>query len=321
MLNRTTLRHLDNQPTFASTLDALQASRLDWQVDLEPLTTASGHAADARAVVRADTRRPLGVVGLRYTPCDNRTATSWLDQYVKHGLKITGAEAFKRGERCVMYGTLGERPAEVAPGDLVALQVVVSWSHDGSSSTTATLQALRLVCRNGLCLASDAGRMFSIRHTRNADPNAEEIQAQVREALGRFNESIAAYQQLARRQVTRQQVREYTRAVMEFPTDVTGEMSSRSANVLDSIVARYGQTVAGNVPLVDAMVANWEGAGIGQEMNGGGTWWNAFNAITEHLTHDRGRTAESRQESLLFGTSARINERALNIAIQLANAA
>jgi len=119
-------------------------------------------------------------------PGERKSLIALSKYYIPHGLRIHGAEAFKGGERCVMYGTFGDRPDEVAKGDLVALQVVVAWSHDGSSGTTATLRALRLVCTNGLVLASDAGRVFSIRHTRNVDSNAYQIQGQVHKALGWF---------------------------------------------------------------------------------------------------------------------------------------
>jgi len=130
-------------------------------------------------------------------------------------------------------------------------------------------------------------------------------------------ESIAAYRQLASRPVSRQQVRQYAETVMQFAADESGQLSTRSANVLNAIRRRYEQ-LAVNGQVVDLLTANWEGAGVGQELNGGGTWWHAYNSLTEYLTHERGRTAESRQESLLFGTSARLNERALSLALELA---
>jgi phage/plasmid-like protein (TIGR03299 family) len=318
MDHRTSLRSLANLNSYASTAEALQAAGLDWNVELERLTSAGGHNAPARAVVRSDTRKPLGVVGLRYAPCDNVTATRWLDQYIPHGLRITGAEAFKGGERCVMYGLLGDQPAEVRKGDFVALQLVVSWSHDGSSSTTAGLRALRLVCTNGLVLASEAGRMFSLRHTRHADPTTDEIQFQVRQAIGRFGESMEAFRALADRSVTTQQVRDFAKQVMAFEPDATtGALSTRADNVLDNIVARHRSAQA---VLIRSAEESMD-AGRGQQLNGGGTWWNAYNAITEYLTHDRGRTVESRQESLLFGSSARLNERALALAMNMSGVA
>jgi phage/plasmid-like protein (TIGR03299 family) len=323
MSYRTSIRSLAKLPNYPGTIDALQASGMDWDVELEPLTTSGGRNAPARAVVRGDTRQPLGVVGLRYAPCSNRLATSWLDRYIPHGLRITGAEMFKGGQRCVMFGLLGNEPLEVKTGDQVALQVVVSWSHDGSSSTMATLRALRLVCSNGLVLASDAGRMFSIWHTVGAaDPNNEQIQAKVREGLSRFDDSMERYRAIADRPATRDDVRNYTQRVMRFAQDeATGLLSARSANVLDTIVRKYEDAtsqddgIEGERSIVERMVENFDGAGVGQTINGGGTWWNAYNAITEHLTHDRGRSAEHRRESLLFGSAARINRRALDLAL------
>lgn len=335
----TSLNALRKLPTFGSAADALRSARMDWGVDLEPLQTVSGTPVKARAVVRADTRKPLGVVGTSYAPIDNLTATQWVDQYIPHGLRINSAKSFKGGERCILTGTIGEEPAEVQKGDAVALRLIVSWSHDGSSATTATLSVLRLACTNGLVLASEAGRMFSLRHTRNADPSAEEIQAQVRESLARFDESMDAFRALAARPAPRAAVREYAREVMGFnPHPSTGELLGTSARVLDSIVARFDDSrqaaaelvaanqerearqAEANASLLDAIVQNFDG-GRGQEINGGGTWWNAYNAVTEYLTHERGRSEEAREESLLFGSAARLNERALGLAMNRAGVA
>jgi hypothetical protein len=58
-------------------------------------------------------------------------------------------------------------------------------------------------------------------------------------------------------------------------------------------------------------------AGRGNDLAGvKGTWWAAYNAVTEYLSHERGRTDESRLNSLWYGDSAQKNWRALSIAVQ-----
>ena len=55
-----------------------------------------------------------------------------------------------------------------------------------------------------------------------------------------------------------------------------------------------------------------------------GTYWAAFNSIAEFLAYERGTrntTQDERLNNLWFGTSAEINRRALNTAVEMAIAA
>lgn len=49
-----------------------------------------------------------------------------------------------------------------------------------------------------------------------------------------------------------------------------------------------------------------------------GTWWAAYNAVTEFVTHHRGRTDEARLQAT-FSDAGEINRRALTTALQMAN--
>lgn len=58
--------------------------------------------------------------------------------------------------------------------------------------------------------------------------------------------------------------------------------------------------------------------GIGSDLPGSrGTYWGAYNAVTEFTTHHRGRSDENRLAAQL-GDGAAINRRALTEAIKLA---
>jgi hypothetical protein len=51
-----------------------------------------------------------------------------------------------------------------------------------------------------------------------------------------------------------------------------------------------------------------------------GTVWSMYNAVTHYLTHERGRSEDSRINSLFFGDSATANSRALLEGFRLAAA-
>jgi hypothetical protein len=55
-----------------------------------------------------------------------------------------------------------------------------------------------------------------------------------------------------------------------------------------------------------------------------GTWWGAYNAVTEYLGYEAGNkktTQEGRLGSLWFGRGQRINDRALELAVDTVTAA
>jgi hypothetical protein len=52
-----------------------------------------------------------------------------------------------------------------------------------------------------------------------------------------------------------------------------------------------------------------------------GTLWGGYNALTEHLTWERGRSADTRLENLWFGAAKNLAQRAYNIGVQMAQAA
>ena len=52
-----------------------------------------------------------------------------------------------------------------------------------------------------------------------------------------------------------------------------------------------------------------------------GTWWNAYNAVTYITDHELGRSDDARASSSLFGANARKKLDALDLAVEMAEAA
>ena len=49
-----------------------------------------------------------------------------------------------------------------------------------------------------------------------------------------------------------------------------------------------------------------------------GTYWSAYNGVSEWLTYNRGRSDDNRLNSLWFGDSALTNRHALEVALDMA---
>ena len=94
----------------------------------------------------------------------------------------------------------------------------------------------------------------------------------------------------------------------------------------NSLVAAAYLAKAGKKVLVQmGSTANRHGRIIGTNITGGreafpgvaGTMWGALNAVNEYLAYERGSSDEGRLQSLWFGDSARLNQRALQVAMQM----
>ena len=49
-----------------------------------------------------------------------------------------------------------------------------------------------------------------------------------------------------------------------------------------------------------------------------GTVWQAYNAVTEYITHDYGRSDDSRLQAQWFGATATMGKKALDLALAAA---
>jgi len=90
-------------------------------------------------------------------------------------------------------------------------------------------------------------------------------------------------------------IRQYVKKVLELP-ELEDKYSTRQRNILDGIV--------------DLCV---NGAG-----NDGRTVWSAFNGVTHYVTHNYGRSADSRLRANWYGEGKRLTDRAYSLALQLA---
>jgi phage/plasmid-like protein (TIGR03299 family) len=209
----------------ATAREAITAAGLDYEVTLTDLITTDGIPVNGKvAVVRDDTRDVLGVVGGRYQPIQNRECFSFLDAVVADGgLRYHTAGALRKGEVVWMLAKLPGIIRVRFSQDVSEKYLLLTNSHDGSSSLRVFFTAIRVVCANTLSMANREGdgEGLSIRHQGNLVTKIR----QAREVLGiahRFFDDLEGqYDVLARYHPTYSQVADYYKALVPDPIDAS----------------------------------------------------------------------------------------------------
>lgn len=300
---------LDNPPTIE---EAIRLAGLDWQVELQKLYLAEGQLVeDARATVRTSDNSVLGIVGPRFVPLQNRNAFHWFNPFIESGeATIESAGSLKEGRRVWVLAKIAGLQMDITQSDPVRAYILLAHAHDGTLAIRVGFTPIRVVCNNTLSYAvnEDSGsRLIRVKHTEGAVEALDDIREVMNVAKQGFEATADQYRRLAARQVNQVDLETYVKRVASNMIDV----EDRTAEELEAAYEK-GARVAGRIlPLFET--------GRGNDLPGTrGTLWAAYNAVTEFTTHERGRSVDTRLESLWFGQSANMNKAALDIALQMA---
>lgn len=296
-----------------SGLDFLKAAGLDWEVELRPLHFRGAgfgtefEVPDHFAVVREGVT-PLGVVGSKFTPIQNRELFAIPGHLVREGaISWETAGALQDGRLVWSLAKLPGFSITRKGGLRDAMEAYLLWTqrHDGQGGAIGGLTHVRVVCNNTLDAATGykgqrLQNRVSIRHTASGPALIAEASRIFGEVVTADQQSQAMFQELADQDFSLDRMRAFaaeflneTRGVEEVATD------KRLANV-EELVQFFA-----------------EGKG-----NTGESKWDAFNSVTEWLDHKRSvvkRTkdaraaAERRMQSTLLGAGYKDKGRALRL--------
>lgn len=288
----------DSQARY-SIEDSIQIAGLNWEVETRPVFCDGRELSAHRAVVRKDTGEVFGVVGERYRPLQNREQFDWFAPFLESGeCAFETCGALKGGALVWVLAKLQRADATVTADDKIRKYLLLTSSHDGSMSTSVGFCPIRVVCWNTLSagLRDSRSSLLKVKHTASQKQALAAIRETVNLVDETFEATAAQYRQLVACGVSRDDIRKYVKLVLELEDDET-KLSSRQRNILDNVVALALH-------------------GVG---NDGRTAWSAYNGVTQYLTHEYGRNADSRLRANWYGEAKRVNDRALTLALQLAS--
>lgn len=279
---------------------------LNWRVRTRKLFLDSGDLVkQALAVVRDTDQKVLGVVGPRYTPLQNQDAFDWFRPMFDAKLcALNTAGALCEGSKVwILAEIMGVAPLEIAKNDSVARFLMISNSHDGTTSVRVGFTPIRVVCANTLAMAhsSAASKLIRLRHHKDVKVNLDKVRDIINLANKEFEATAEQYRFLASRRVNEADLRKYVRLVAGVDESVKDEdIPTRTQNTMTDLLQRMVSGIGQSNPAI------------------AGTWWAAYNGVNEYLNYAKGRTVSNRMDSLWFGVNATANNKALEAALELA---
>ena len=287
----------------------LQAAGLDWEVRKYPsFAIIDENDPDSvvetgqSALIRSKDRKLLDVVSDDWNPVQNQEAFEFFNEFVMAGdMEMHTAGSLKDGQ--IVWGLAKVKESfELVKGDQIDSYLLFSNFHKYGFSTDVRFTPIRVVCNNTLTLSlsSTVERMVKISHRKQFNP------ANVKDMLGIATDKLQKYKEMAQflgsKKAKTESIVEYFERVFPLagatPEDKAEGKRSRNANIALGVIdtqpgAEYAQ----------------------------GSWWQPFNAVTFMTDHVIGRSADTRLTSAWYGYNKNLKTKALELAVEMAEAA
>ena len=281
----------------------LKAAQLDWTVEKIPAyATVNGKkiAVGRSALVRNTDSKMIDVVSEDWNPVQNREAFEFFNEFVMAGdMEMHTAGSLRGGQ--IVWGLAKVKDSfELFKGDKIDSYLLFSNFHKYGFSTDVRFTPIRVVCNNTLTLSlsSAVERMAKISHRKVF------VAEDVKGMLGIAKDKLTKYKDMAQflgsKKAKDEDIVQYFTRV--FP--VTGSNETKK------------KEVSKNAQMAMDVLKTQPGAEYAE-----GTWWQPFNAVTFLTDHLAGRTPDSRLTSAWYGYNKGVKTKALELAIEMAEAA
>lgn len=247
----------------------------------------------------------LGIVGPKYTVVQDHQVVRFFEPWVDaEAVTIETGGAIFGGKRFWVLAKLNRASDEVVKGDEICHYILAINGHDGMLAFRAFPTSVRAVCNNTvqLALASKLARRFRKKHNTNIHMKIEEVRQELEDLEQVFASNLKQFKHLAATDVRGEDdLKAYFQKVLQKNVDPTEEVKDDGKRPLPVLMRLFEE-------------------GSGMDMPGvKGTYWAAYNAVTEYVTHLRGRNSDARLDNMVNGLGAEMLGRALTIGMDFAD--
>ena len=175
---------------------------------------------DKYAVARENSLDVLGVVGSSYTPVQNREAFAFFDPVVgKQAAVYHTAGALGKGERVWILAKLPDS-IRVVGDDITDKFLLLTNSHDGTSSLQVKFTPVRVVCQNTLSLAiNQGGAGIKISHHTDIHQRLKAAEKMLGIVRHQFDELADTFREMVQVPMNSNRLEKYLEYVYPEPKD------------------------------------------------------------------------------------------------------
>lgn len=249
-----------------------------------------------KELYRTDTGKTLSVVPETFKSFQPWDQAQWCQPLLDTGkFTLETGLTLREGKRLVIVMKVKDSLRQIIAGDETELYLAFAQGTDGTMRIFLLFTPVRIVCMNTLNLAlENFTAQIAIRHYGKIEDRLNLAQDAILKAAEVADRATEAFQVIAKKQITDRELETYTRKVFALPDP--NEEKSRP-RVIDLVKTCYE-------------------SGPGMEIPGvRGSYWGAYNAVTDFVDHVRGRGPDTRTEASMFGAGRLIKEKALQVAL------
>jgi len=287
-------------PADLSPEQFLRKADLDWTVQKVPcFAEIDGEKTfvGKSALTRSSDNKILDVVSTEWNPVQNSEAFQFFDEYCRVGdMEMHTAGSLKGGQIVWVLAKIKDS-FDIFKGDKIDGYLLFSNPHKFGQSIDVRFTPVRVVCNNTLTLSLESKSDNYVKVNHKKVFNADEV----KETLGIATHKLAKYKEMAQflgsKRYKQDAVKDYFKEIFPAMSGKDKEMSRAAVKALDVLVKQPGANFAE------------------------GSWWQPFNAVTYMTDHIVGRSADTRLTSAWYGTNRGLKIKALEKAVEYAEAA
>ena len=281
----------------------MQKAGVDWTVEKQDLVTAGGSTVKSKqALVRSSDGAVLDVVGKGWNPVQNSEAFNFFEEYVKAGdMEMHTAGSLNDGKMVWALAKTNDS-FELFNGDVTENYFLFSNPHQFGKAIDIRMTPIRVVCNNTLTLSlnKESDSMLKVNHRKEFDV------AEVKEQMGIAREKLDQYKSMAEFLGSKRYTSDN---IIQYFNEVFG---SPAKEKVDGVLP----FTSNNAKIAMENLSTQPGAKFGE-----GSFWQAFNTVTFLNDHVQGRTTDGRLTSSWYGRNRRVKLKALDKALEYAEAA
>jgi len=287
-------------------IQMMQKAGLDWTVDeVESYVDYKGEQIKTgqKSLVRSSDASILTNVGEGWNPVQNEDAFQFFHEYCMAGdMEMHTAGSLDEGRMVWVLAKIKES-FDILGGDQVDSYLLFSNPHKYGRAIDVRFTPIRVVCNNTLTMSLNKNSKNQVKLNHRSKFDADHV----KQTLGIAHERFEKYKEIAdflsKRKFTKDSLVEYYNEV--FPHTYRKDVEVKS----EADLTKNGKAAM-------AVLNTQPGAHFGA-----GSWWQALNSVTYLTDHQMGRSEDSRLNSAWFGQNQARKVKAINKAVEFAEAA